>query len=101
MFKMRCGVPNAYFLDITMYKMHVSLCYYYTNWILIYKTLSGTYEGEYTYVMPELASRFLKVTHKLLKSSSSSSPHFYPSFVSPFLPSIFPSTTRFRRQFEL
>ena len=30
MFKMRCGIPNAYILDITMYKMHVSLCYYYT-----------------------------------------------------------------------
>ena len=25
MFKMRCGIPNAYILDITMYKMHVSL----------------------------------------------------------------------------
>jgi len=24
-FKMRCGIPNAYILDITMYKMHVSL----------------------------------------------------------------------------
>ena len=23
MFKMRCGIPNAYVLDITMYKMHV------------------------------------------------------------------------------
>jgi len=26
MFKMRCGIPNAYNLDITMYKMHVSVC---------------------------------------------------------------------------
>ena len=26
MFKMRCWIPNAYILDITMYKMHVSLC---------------------------------------------------------------------------
>jgi len=25
MFKMRFGIPNAYMLDITMYKMHVSL----------------------------------------------------------------------------
>jgi hypothetical protein len=25
MFKMRCGIPYAYNLDITMYKMHVSL----------------------------------------------------------------------------
>jgi len=43
MFKMRCGIPNAYILDKTMYKMHVSLCYYYTIRILIYKTLTGTY----------------------------------------------------------
>jgi len=50
MFKMRCGIPNAYILDITMYKMHVSLCYYYTIRILISKTLTGTYEGGYTYV---------------------------------------------------
>ena len=26
MFIMRCGIPNAHILDITMYKMHVSLC---------------------------------------------------------------------------
>ena len=25
MFKMRCGIPNAYILDITMYKLHMSL----------------------------------------------------------------------------
>ena len=50
MFKMRCGIPNAYILDITMYNMHVSLCYYYTNRILISKTLTVTYEGCYTYV---------------------------------------------------
>jgi hypothetical protein len=35
MFKMRCRIPNAYILHITMYKMHVSLCYYYTIRILI------------------------------------------------------------------
>ena len=28
MFKTRCGIPNAYILDITMYKMHVSFCSY-------------------------------------------------------------------------
>ena len=39
MFKMSSGVPNAYILDITMYKMHVSLCSYYTTRILISKTL--------------------------------------------------------------
>ena len=45
---MPCGIPNAYILDITMYKMHVSLCSYYTCIIriLISKTLSGTYEGD-------------------------------------------------------
>ena len=31
MFKMFCGIPDAYILDITMYKMYVSLCSYYTN----------------------------------------------------------------------
>ena len=36
---MRCGIPNAYILDITMYKMHVSLCYYCTIRILICHTL--------------------------------------------------------------
>jgi hypothetical protein len=25
MFKMRCGIPKAYILDKTMYKMHVSV----------------------------------------------------------------------------
>ena len=51
MFKMRCGIPNAYILEITMYKMHVSLCYYYYTFrILISKTLTGTYEGDYTYL---------------------------------------------------
>jgi len=24
--KMRCGIPNAYILDKTMYKIHVSFC---------------------------------------------------------------------------
>jgi len=31
MFETRCGIPNAYILDKTMYKMHVSLCYYYNT----------------------------------------------------------------------
>ena len=26
MFNMLCGIPNAYILDITMYKMHVLFC---------------------------------------------------------------------------
>ena len=50
MFKMRCGIPNTYILDITVYKMYVSLCSYYTVRILISKTLTDTYEGGYTYV---------------------------------------------------
>jgi len=48
MFKMRCGIPNAYILDVTMYKMHVSLCCYYTIRIPISKTLTSTYEAGYT-----------------------------------------------------
>ena len=40
MFKMRCGIPNAYILDITIYKMHVLLCSYYTIRILISKTFN-------------------------------------------------------------
>ena len=28
--KMRCGIPNAYILDKTMYEMHVSFCSYST-----------------------------------------------------------------------
>ena len=39
MFKMRCGIPNAYILDIIMYKMHVSFCSYCTIRISISKTL--------------------------------------------------------------
>ena len=35
MFRMRCGIPNAYILYITMYKMHVLLCSYYTIRILV------------------------------------------------------------------
>ena len=29
--KMRCGIPNAYILDKTMYKMYVSFCSYSTS----------------------------------------------------------------------
>ena len=41
--KMRCGIPKAYILDKTMYKMHVSFCSYSTIGILNFKTLTGTY----------------------------------------------------------
>ena len=37
MFKMRCGIPNAYILDKTVHKMHVSLCSYWTIRIPISK----------------------------------------------------------------
>jgi len=48
MFKMRCGIQNAYIIDITMYKMYVSLCSYCTIRILISKILTGTYDGSYS-----------------------------------------------------
>ena len=47
---MRCGIPQAYILDITVYKMHVSLCSCCTVRVLISETLTGTYVGGYTYV---------------------------------------------------
>jgi len=34
MFKMRCGIPNAYILDKIMYKMRGSFSSYCTIWIL-------------------------------------------------------------------
>jgi len=61
MFKMRCGIPNSYILDITMYKIHVSLCSYYTIRILIPKTLTDTYEGGYTYVFDMCCYRALDI----------------------------------------
>jgi len=61
MFKMRCGIPNAYSLDKTMYKMHVSLCSYYTIRILTSKTLTGTYEGGYMYVFEMCFYRTLDI----------------------------------------
>ena len=61
MFKMRCGIANAYILDVTMYKLHVSLCSYYTIRILISKTLTGTYEGGYTYVFEMCCYRTLDI----------------------------------------
>ena len=49
--KMRCGIPNAYIRDKTMYKMHVSFCCYSTIGITNFKTLTGTYERGYTYIL--------------------------------------------------
>ena len=42
--KMRCGIPNAYILGKTIYKMHVSFCSYCTIRIPDFKTLTSTYE---------------------------------------------------------
>jgi len=61
MFKMRCGIPNAYILDKTMYKMHVLLRSYYTIRILVSKTLTGTYEGDYAYVFKMCCYRTLEI----------------------------------------
>jgi len=61
MSKMRCVIPNAYILDITMYKMHVSLCSYCTITILISKTLTGTYEGGYMFVFEMCCYRTLDI----------------------------------------
>ena len=61
MFKMRCGIPNGYILDITMYKMHVSFCSYYKIRVLISKTLTGTYEGGYVYVFKICCYRTLDI----------------------------------------
>ena len=41
--------------------MHVSLCSYYTIRILISKTLTGTYEGGYTYVFEMCCYRALYI----------------------------------------
>jgi len=59
--KMCCGIPNAYILDKTVYKMHVSLCSYYTIRILISKTVTGAYGGGYTYVFYMCFNRTLGI----------------------------------------
>ena len=48
-------------LDITMCKMRVSFCFYYTINILASKTLTGTYEGGYTYVFEMYCYRTLDI----------------------------------------
>ena len=49
--KMRYGIPNAYILDKTMYKKHVSFCCYCTIEIPRFKTLTGARERGYTYIL--------------------------------------------------
>ena len=61
MFKMCCGIPNAYILDITMYKMRVSLCSSSSIRILVSKILTGTCEGGYTYVFGMCCYRTLDI----------------------------------------
>jgi len=74
MFKLRCGIPNAYILDITLYKMHVSFCSYYTIRTLISETLISTYEGGYTYVFEivviELWILLYILTYSMVQSPS-------------------------------
>jgi len=66
MFKMRCGIPNAYILNITTYETHVLFCSYYTIRILISKTLTGTYEGGYTYLFETCCYRTLDIVLYIL-----------------------------------
>jgi len=61
MFKMRCGIPNVYILDITMYKMHVSFCSNCTIRVLISTNLTGAYEGGYTCVFEMCCYRTLNI----------------------------------------
>ena len=91
MFKISCGIPNVYIRDITIYKMHVSLCSCYIIRILIsksltlilltwriwrtrnnaskwqmgfnsaFKGLTVTYEGGYTYVFEMCCYRTLDI----------------------------------------
>ena len=58
---MRCGIPNAYILDMNMYKMHVSFCSYCTIRISVSKTLTGTYEKGYTCVFDMCFYRTLDI----------------------------------------
>ena len=58
---MRCGIPNAYILDITMYKMHASFCSYCTIRIPFSKTLTGTCERGYAYVLEMCCFRMLDI----------------------------------------
>jgi len=52
---------GSHILDITMCKMHVSLCSYCTIKILIGKTLTGAYEGGYTCVFEMCCYRTLDI----------------------------------------
>ena len=45
MFKMHCWIPNAYFLDITMYKIQLPLVLIIQLEHFGSKILTGTYKG--------------------------------------------------------
>jgi len=45
MFKMHCGIPNAYILDITMYKIQLPLVLIIQLEYIGSKILTGTYKG--------------------------------------------------------
>jgi len=49
--KLSCGIPNAYIIDKTMHKLHVSFCSYCTIGIPNSKTFTSTYERGYTYIL--------------------------------------------------
>jgi len=68
MFKMRCGIPNAFILDITMYNMDVSFGSYCTIGILMSKTLTSTYEGSYTYVFEMCFYSILDIVTRIVAS---------------------------------
>ena len=46
--------------------MHVSLCSYYTIGLLISKTFTGTYEGDYAYVFEMCCYRTLDIVLYIL-----------------------------------
>ena len=52
-----------------MYKMHVSLCTYFTIRILISKTLTGTYEGGYTHVFEMCCYRTLDIVINIVANT--------------------------------
>jgi len=49
--KMLCDIPNTDFLHKTMYKMHVLFCSHCTIGIPNFKTLTGTCERGYMYIL--------------------------------------------------
>ena len=65
--KMCCGMPNAYILDITMYKLQASFCSYYTIRTPNFKTLTSTYERDYMYILL-LITKYVHISFKNVKT---------------------------------